>query len=138
MQTDILAALQARRSQVRLRWEQRLRRTPATSPLANPTTLAFMMDWTLDRVFEALATSAEATPGPAAHCPCGLNPLLGYFAVLEEVLRAELRRLSAADCGQVRQALGTVADREIAAFCAVCQRRPALAQALAPACSQSR
>ncbi len=132
MQADVLAQLQARRPQVRARWEGRLRRAPATSPLANPATLAFLMDRTLDSLFAALGDLPPKRTLPpaklAALCKCGLNPLLTYFLLLEEVLLEELGKIPGAGDGdrvRLRSRLGRLAGGEIAAFCAVCRRRQA-------------
>lgn len=142
MQPAIIRALAERRPCLRRRWEAALRAGRASSPLANPDTLVFMMDWTLDRVFAALESGgAPGRGGWRGLCPCGLNPLLAYFEALETVLLAELPPgpdETEPARSALRGAVARVADREIAAFCAVCQRRPALAQALAPACSRSR
>lgn len=144
MQPAIIRVLAERRPCLRRRWEAALRAGRVSSPLANPDTLVFMMDWTLDRVFAALENDGgPARPGGDRQslCPCGLNPLLAYFEALETVLLAELPPgpdETEPARSALRGAVARVADREIAAFCAVCQRRPALAQALAPACSRSR
>jgi hypothetical protein len=144
MQSATICVLAERRPALRRRWEAALRAGRVSSPLANPDTLVFMMDWTLDRVFEALKSGDVAVRNGGdrpVRCPCGLNPLLAYFEVLEAVLLAELPAgTDGAEPAraELRGAVARVAEREIAAFCAVCQRRPAVAQALAPACSRSR
>ena len=136
MQEEVLNSLRSRRPQLRRHWETLLRTERASSPLANPEALIFMMYWTFDRVFEALKyTSARlhATP-PRPDCTCGLNPLLAYFATLEQVLieglvlaQVEISHRPAhrheADLAQLKLALEYVASREIGAFCAVCQHK---------------
>jgi hypothetical protein len=138
MQEEVFNSLRARRPQMRQHWETLLRTERASSPLANPEALIFMMDWTLDRVFEALRFTTHRLQGAPARpdCTCGLNPLLVYFATMEQVLieglvltQVELSHRPAhrheADLAFLKLAIEYIASREIGAFCAVCQHRHA-------------
>ena len=54
MHEKTIRALQARRAQIRTRWEALLRIEKVTTPLANPDTLVFALDQSLDDIFTAL------------------------------------------------------------------------------------
>lgn len=136
MQEEVFRSLCARRPQLRQHWETLLRTERASSPLANPEALVFMMDWTLDRVFEALKMSDGRlhAVGAKPECTCGLNPLLTYFVTMEQVLteglvlsQVEISHGPAgcheADLAHLKNAIEYIANREIGAFCAVCQHR---------------
>jgi hypothetical protein len=153
MQADVFRVLATRRSQLRQRWELRLRAERMSSPLANPDALIHLMDWTLDRVFAQLNTMGGRTEARhrEAHCACGLNPLLAYFAIAEAVLvealhteqvrqRPEFARQCDSELVRLKQAVAQVANREIAAFCAVCQHSGEMpaAQCTTVGCSRSR
>jgi len=140
MQDGLLRALLSHRPTLRQRWEILLRAERATSPLANPDSLVFLMDWTLDRLFEELRNApsrrrrslrqASATP-ETPPCRCGLNPLIAYFKTAEKAIAdtychdvPDTNRLTAlereAALEELKLVLGSVARREIESFCAVC------------------
>lgn len=134
----MLGVLATRRTRLRSDWERRLRAQRMSSPLANPDALVYLMDWTLDQIFAALKAPGRRVEmrRREMHCACGLNPLLAYFemaeAVLIEALQKEQARHRPDFSGQreselvrLKQAVAEVANREIAAFCAVCQHRGA-------------
>lgn len=138
MQESMVAALRARRPQIRARWEDLLRVERASSPLANPDALVHLLDWTLDEFFRTVQTlparRRAQRPPSANDCPCGRNPLLAYFAAGEQALReslvlsqAEMKELApfARDTAlaELDHAVHNIARREIEAFCAVCQFR---------------
>lgn len=139
MQDDWRRALAARRREIRTRWIELLRARRPTSPLANPDTLVFMMDWTLDEILgrlRELPARRGAPPGRRdSRCACGLHPLLDYFATALEATSAVLDGLGRSSGGESAEAeacrreiatsIGRVRDREIEAFCAVCQHRRA-------------
>ncbi len=100
-----------------------------TSPLANPDALAHLMVWTLDQVFRGLfsATTRRKTAlPPRPTCPCGLNPLIAYFATAKASLHEALEVCSGggpinpSDAGEMEHALEIVARRELATFCSLC------------------
>lgn len=136
MQADVLATLVRRRPALRRAWETLLRTERASTPMANPDTLVYLMDWTLDAVFTALRD--ETAPGAAtparSECACGLNPMLVYFSALRQVLIEALvlaqaarpedsARQREADLGRLTRVVDAAAAREIAAFCSLCLRR---------------
>lgn len=141
MHDTMLRTLQSLRPTLLERWETLLRAEPVTSPLANPDSLVYLMDWTLDRFFNALrgplsrrriadrAGSRPAFVEEQSLCACKMNPLLAYFATGEQALvQIALPLLQPrereATLSALRLAMQAVARREIDTFCAVCQRRP--------------
>ena len=142
MHDSVLRALQTHRTTLRHRWERLLRAAPVTSPLANPDSLIYLMDWTLDRLLDELRApltrkrTVSRTHTPASEravCPCGLNPLLAYFSTAEQaivetlfVADGDLNVLGPiereASLGELKAVFSHVARREIESFCAVCQR----------------
>lgn len=141
MHDHLLQTLQGLRPTILERWEALLRAEPVTSPLANPDSLVYLMDWTLDRFLTALRgplsrrrIHERGSNKPAAYieesqlCACKMNPLLAYFATAEQALvQALLPTLQPREresvLSAVRLAMQAVAKREIDTFCAVCQRR---------------
>ncbi len=94
------------------------------------------MGWTLEQFYQELQpTGRPPPPDPGSpSCPCGLNPLLAYFvtaeaAVLEEMLEPQARWVTLdpdqrmAEMTRARTAIRRVAEKEIEAFCDVCQHR---------------
>jgi len=146
MHESFLHALQTQRTGLRQRWEELLRAERVTSPLAQPDSLVYLMDWTLDSLFNELKQPQyrrhrDRSPhrGSRQHCVCGLNPLLSYFATAEQAVIEVLfvsddtfvflgpteRSSSLVD---LKNALSEVARREIDSFCAVCQSKTSAAQ----------
>jgi len=143
MQEALIGALQARRPQVRARWEALLRVERVTTPLANPDALVHLIDSTLDEIMERLR---QPRPGPRnflrpvsyatirATCECGRNPLLAYFLAGEQALlealvlaQSESPPTDASErstaVAELYIAVRRLAQREVEAFCAVCQHR---------------
>lgn len=150
MQESLVSALRARRPQVHTRWEALLRVEPVGSPLGHPDALVHLIDWTLDEIFAGLtnplarhrASRTRFCGDDSAHCPCGRNPLLAYFAAGEQAMREALVLTQSASTGldpverdaafsELNLVLQQIARREIEAFCGVCQFRvrPAAAPA---------
>ena len=134
MHDSLLRALAQHRPSLRTRWEALLRAERISSPLANPDTLVFMMDYTLDRLLDELRqprSRRRADDRPP--CPCGRNPLLAYFQTAEQAIIETLfvnegeltaepsSRAVALDA--VKQSIRVVGRREIESFCAVCQHQ---------------
>ena len=157
MQDGLMRALLTHRPTLRHRWETLLRAQRATSPLANPDALVYLMDWTLDCLFEDLRnppsrrrqsarTSALSDEPPP--CPCGLNPLLAYFETAKKAIedtfchdipdthRFTLLEREAA-LTELQHVLKGVANREIESFCAVCTHSPRRARASGSVCARS-
>jgi hypothetical protein len=142
MQDALLHSLRAQSSQIRERWDALLHIEPVHTPLGYPGALSHLIDWTLEEIFRGLATlshrrhasrrGAVVEPRPA--CPCGRNPLLGYFTAGEQVMREALVLAQAATTGldpverdaslhELDLVFHHIARREIDAFCGVCQYR---------------
>ncbi len=142
MQEDFLRALEARRNEIRSRWEALLRIERVNTPLANPAALVFMLDWSLDQIFAQLGRMRArrktarhtAVSTHRFHCPCGRNPYLAYFeagnqALVEALVLAQAARpgldsderdLALAD---LKVCMHDISQREIESFCSVCQFR---------------
>ena len=141
MHESFLRTLQSHRPTLRERWETLLRAERASSPLANPDSLIYLMDWTLDRLFEELRRpvlhrrgSSLNTPSRNRDCECGMNPLLAYFATAEQAMietlfiadensfgLSPLERTAGLE--ELKRAFHEVAKHEIEAFCSVCQHQ---------------
>jgi hypothetical protein len=137
MHESFIRALIQHRPALRTRWEGLLRAERISSPLANPDTLVFLMDYTLDRLFDELAHPRfrrRRTRDERPPCPCGRNPLLAYFHTAEQaavetlfVAEGELETISpeerSASLEGLKLAIREVGRREIESFCAVCQHQ---------------
>jgi hypothetical protein len=135
MQDRILRMLRDRRSQVRRSWEALLRVEPVVSPLANPDTLIHMLDHTFDELIAAQNAAPLAEASAAFFdCPCGRNPLISYFAAGRQAMHEWLVRVQAEVSGlttterdaalmKLNAAFRRIANRDIEAFCGVCQFR---------------
>ena len=160
MQGKIIKALQERRAQIRARWEALLRIEKVTTPLANPDTLVFGLDHSLDEIFAALrqppSSSAEAAQTKAE----GPSPWRAYFrageqALLESLvlLQAEMQSLDPAardtSFGNLKTVINNLTQREIGAWAGICQqtakprrarhsKKPATAHSAADHARQSR
>jgi hypothetical protein len=146
MHESTLDALQQMRPSLRKRWEVLLRAEPVRSPLAAPESLVFLMDWTLNALFNALRSAnarrrSKIRAGTdeidvlACACECGLNPLLAYFMTAEKTLvealflaDSPLPPMTAGErqacVTEIQLALHAIGRREIETFCALCQKRP--------------
>lgn len=157
MEENALDALKSMRPLLLKRWEALLRTQPVTSPLANPDSLVYLMDWTLDRVFDELRSATKRrrhkqrpslVAPPSSLCECGKNPLLAYFTTAERVLIEAVFLVDSplppmspgsrdAFASELKLALNVVASSEIETFCAVCLHRgcaaPVMATAMASA-----
>ncbi|HTL67835.1 MAG TPA: hypothetical protein VL200_09260 [Lacunisphaera sp.] len=124
MQQAIVETLQERRSQIRARWETFLRIEKVNSPLANPDTLVYLFDQTLDEVFHSLQEPVPPKhPAPAAQAGQD-NPLCAYFIAGEQALlealilaQASQRELDPkerdAEVAQLRHIMHKIARRDI-------------------------
>ena len=142
MQEELLNALRFRRPQIRTRWAELLHVEPTLTPLGHPDALVHLLDWTLDEIHRALQDPLLrrrlgrrlTVSGARSECPCGRNPLLGYFAAGQQVLQEALVLAQAASpeldpierdasLEELNLVLHEIARREIEAFCGVCQFR---------------
>ena len=133
MQGKIIKALQERRAQIRARWEALLRIEKVTTPLANPDTLVFGLDQSLDEIFAALRQPPPHTPGAERAGDEGPSPWRAYFrageqALLESLvlLQAEMDSLDPAardtSFGNLKQVINNLTQREIGAWAGICQQ----------------
>lgn len=158
MQGKIIRALQERRAQIRARWEALLRIEKVTTPLANPDTLVFALDNSLDEIFAALRQPPPRKPAPDPATTEGSSPWWAYFrageqALLESLilLQAEMESLDPAardtSFGNLKQVINNLTRREIEAWGAICRqaanqqrrrrsKRPASARGAAGAARQ--
>ncbi len=86
MKPDLIQKLQALRPQIRRRWEELLRIERLHTPLANPDTLVFMFDRTLDVVMNELPRHQPLHPGPRPVPRSAQNPMRIYFTALEQAM----------------------------------------------------
>ncbi len=136
MQEELLNALRFRRPQIGMRWAELLHVEPTLTPLGHPDALVHLLDWTLDEIDHALMDPLLRRrlgrrlnlAAARSECPCGRNPLLGYFAAGQQVLQEALVLAQAASPGLDPL---EIARREIEAFCGVCQFRDRSAEARA-------
>jgi hypothetical protein len=99
MNAELIRELKAMRPQIRARWEALLRLERVHTPLANPDTLVFMFDPTLDSVLAALPGHPVRSAGPRPTCRYANNPVRVYFTALEQAL---LEALILAQSSQVQ------------------------------------
>jgi hypothetical protein len=112
--------------------------------MANPDSLIYLMEWTLNELFARLrneATDPVASEGRisrddrvAAICDCGGNPFLSYFGSVRKAVltwagstHSPIANLSGEErsrcVDEILSALEVIAKREIESFCSVCQYR---------------
>ncbi len=139
MDPATLFAFESRRPEIRFRWEALLRVERVHTPLANPSTLVFMFDHTLDEVLRTLAAKPARQIGSRPTSAFAHNPLREYYAALEQALLEALvyiqagrlatspaavpftsgERAEALD--EVRGTLREIARRELAVFDDLCR-----------------
>lgn len=141
MRTQLVEMLRGRRAGIRGRWSDLLRADRAVSPLAHPETLVHLIDWTLEEIERALLNPAQRHRVGRGQridcrhgCDCQRNPLLVYFAAGGQAVREALVLAQAAAPAlspgernaaleELNLVLHVVAQREIEAFCGLCQYR---------------
>ena len=143
MQETLVRSLRSRLPQIRAQWEALLHAEPVKTPLAYPDSLVHLLDWTLEEIFQGLATlpvrrrpSRTTAVGSSEReiCPCGRNPLLTYFAAGEQAMREALVMVQSdspsidpiqrdAALVELDLVFQHIARREIESFCGVCQYR---------------
>jgi hypothetical protein len=143
----MISLLEGLRPMIKQRWEALLRAEPIASPLANPDTLVFLMDETLQQIIAALRTRSvklgvRHVPTVIAplqgKCACGINPLLAYYTTGRYALREVAEEKMGQAFSDVLVFFHRVAQKDIEALCGVCcnqgaedcsQRRHALTAA---------
>lgn len=135
MDKSLLLALQERRPQIRARWETLLRLERVETPLANPDTLVFMFDQTLDAVINTLPGRPLEPMHSRPRCRCDCNPLRAYYFALEQALMETLihiqaeqpdlgAKAGAAAVTELCTTLRRIAQEELAVFDQICRQRP--------------
>jgi hypothetical protein len=132
VEKNAIRVLEQKRPLIKQRWEARLRAEPVVSPLANPDTLIFRMDQTLELLASALRTRSIRVwfkhhpvllPPLRDNCSCRINPLLAYYTSGE----AALREIAAPALGnalpEILLLYHGLAQREIEALCGACCQR---------------
>jgi hypothetical protein len=141
MEESLVQPLQARRAEIRSRWNDLLHVERALSPLAHPDTLVYLLDETLEKIFSGLSSAgkkmhpAPLAPAPAwPHCDCGRNPFLRFYvagehAILEAlvIIQAEIhmRDANARDRAvlELYAVVRRLARHDVELFCSLCQLR---------------
>jgi hypothetical protein len=134
MTEALIRALASQRGPMRRRWEALLRTERTATPLANPDVLVRMFDMTLDEIFRALASTERVTMVPKPTHICRRNPYLVYYEAAEQALlealimaQVELAPLAAGErdesLADLRQAVRSIAYRDISAFNEICQEQ---------------
>ncbi|MBI2814027.1 MAG: hypothetical protein HYX71_07065 [Opitutae bacterium] len=130
MQEEIITGLRQRRAQIRARWEALLRIEKVTTPLANPDTMVFGLEHSLDEIFAALRQPPPAKSSPGAILAESPSPWQAYFrageqALLESLvlLQAEMKLLDPATrdttFGVLKQVIHNLTQREVRAWEAI-------------------
>jgi hypothetical protein len=127
-----IRVLQQLRPLIKQRWETLLRAEPVVSPLANPDTLVYRMDQTIDQLVSALGTRSFRTwlkHHPVLYMPrrdnrqCRINPLLAYYASGDTALRAVTAAALGPALPETLLLYHGLAQREIEALCGACCQR---------------
>jgi hypothetical protein len=144
MQHLWIEALNSRRPKIRRRWEALLNLESVETPLAHPTNLAHLIDWTLDEVLAELRRGKASRriegispdlAGLRTGCQCGRNPLLNLFIAGEQALLESLVELQASlpandplrrstSAAELYMAIQAIAARDFESFCSACVKRP--------------
>jgi hypothetical protein len=121
MDAELIRKLHDMRPQIRMRWEVLLRIERLHTPLANPDTLVYMFDQTLDSILAELPGKPRRSAGPKPTCQFENNPMRVYFTALEQALLEALVHAQSAqpkpEPGQHSQAVSkrTAAAMELSA-----------------------
>src|ERR1035437_9374759 len=95
MHETFVQSLRGVRTQICARWEAFLRIERVSTPLANPDTLVYLFDHTLDEVFAALNESPAAGSAVRPVAASEGNPLNAYFRACEQALFEALIQIQA-------------------------------------------
>ena len=142
MQASLLRELERRRFSVRARWEALLRAEPVATPLGLPDALVHLIDSTFEEILEVLSHAQALQRVDEKHAPtkeppvclCGRNPLLAFFGAAAQAMREGLVLAQATlapldpierdtSLEELNAVLHQISEREIEAFCGVCQFR---------------
>ena len=132
MEESAIRVLQQLRPLIKQRWETLLRAEPVVSPLANPDTLVFRMDETLDQLVSALHTRSFRVwlkHHPVLFMPlrddcyCRIHPLLAYYTSGDAALRVVAGFALGNALPETLLLYHGLAQREIEALCGACCQR---------------
>ena len=132
VEESAISVLEQLRPLIKQRWETLLRAEPVVSPLANPDTLVFRMDETLNQLATALHTRSFRVwlkHHPVLfmplrdNCACRLNPLLAYYTSGDAALRDVGARALGNALPETLLLYHGLAQREIEALCGACCQR---------------
>ena len=132
VEESAISVLEQLRPLIKQRWETLLRAEPVVSPLANPDTLVFRMDETLDQLNSALRTRSFRTwlkHHPVLlvplrdGCSCHINPLLAYYTSGDAALRDVATVALGNALPETLLLYHGLAQREIEALCGACCQR---------------
>lgn len=121
--------LEGLRPRIKQRWEKLLRAEPAVTALANPDTLIFLMDETLDQLCAAGRTRSVKSwlrDNPAlvapqqSKCACGINPLLAYYSTGILALNHTVQPKLDSAFEEIMLFYHGIAQQDIEALCGVC------------------
>jgi hypothetical protein len=139
MKSAFLQDVMKQRAEIARHWRHVLRETPVHTALANPDTLAFMIEPTLTGLFQR----ALQNPGPSwkpqappavklvdAVSRCALNPMIGYYLAGEAAITRVARRMNphgdltesdilAAE-SELLALLREIGRSEVTSFCEIC------------------
>jgi hypothetical protein len=143
VKASLIQALSSRRREIRQRWDSLLRLERIETPLANPDVLVYMIDSTLNRIFDELRgrkafIGGEPSSSVAllrADCPCGKNPFLGHFLAGEQAVLEALVLTQSGDASldpahrsdavaELYFTINAIARGEIETLCSLCKNRP--------------
>lgn len=135
MNRELTEALRRRQVWIRRRWETYLRLEKAASALANPDTLVFGVERSLQEIFDLLLAARRPAPEPEASCACGRHPLQAYYrageqAVLEALVITQVARaplppeVRDREFAEVKAVFTILARRDIAGLAGVCRLPP--------------
>ena len=132
MHGKIIRALELRRARIRSRWEALLRIEKVTTPLANPDTLVFGLDQSLDEIFALLHKPVPPPDDTQVVHVTEANPWHAYFRAGEQALleslvltQAEMAALDPAardtSFGNLKHVINHLTRREIGAWTGICE-----------------
>lgn len=131
MEPQLVDGLLARRAETKARWIALLHIEPVTTPLANPGTLAFMIDDSLDAVYATLAGRRPLRPFKPSPTADSHNPFIAYFLAGKQALLEALVLVQAQAAGtdrnhreaavaELTSAIEGIVGSEVDAFGQVC------------------
>ncbi|MGC4074260.1 MAG: hypothetical protein QM760_17455 [Nibricoccus sp.] len=140
MKSAFLQELLHHRAEITRRWRVALQEAPVYTALGNADTLAFLIEPTLNQLFDIARTRPEATWSPQMPpssllvepaSRCAINPMIGYYLAGESALTGTVRGMRATDSmtetdilvseGELLAILRSLGRVEITQFCEICR-----------------